>query len=66
MSKFQLTINLEIEQLDDRGFPMGRGALQVRDTVQLGALGFLDLAAVLGRFNELAEVIKTEQTEAGS
>ncbi|HWB37867.1 MAG TPA: hypothetical protein VHA75_17765 [Rugosimonospora sp.] len=61
MSKFQLIVNLEIEQLDDRGYPMGRGGLQVRDVIQLGDLGFLELATVLGRFNDLAGVIKEEQ-----
>jgi hypothetical protein len=61
VSKFKLNVNLEIEQLDDRGYPLGRGGLQVRDTVELGDLGFLELAAVLGRFHDLAEVIKTEQ-----
>lgn len=56
---FQLAVTLEVRQLED-GRWTGREGLQVREQVELPALGFLEIAALLGQFHELAERIKAQ------
>ena len=57
-----LNLNLSIHQVEDGRF-QGQG-LEIRDHVTLPAMGFLEVAQVLGRFHELAETIKKEHVDA--
>lgn len=52
---YRLEVNLRIAPAD----PMyNRDGLEVRDALVLPPMGFLELAAVLGRFHELAEQLR--------
>lgn len=57
-NQFRMRLDIRIEQLD-RG-----GALQVSEELVLPPLGFLELAAVLGQFHEMAEQIKAAHAAA--
>jgi hypothetical protein len=50
----------EIVQTDDRGGHTGN-QLHVEEQAEIDAASFYEVAAVLGRFHELAETIKAEQ-----
>lgn len=60
MPKYRLTLRLHVEQIDDQGRRFNEG-LSVEDSLDLGQAGFMEIAGVLGRFHELAEVIKKER-----
>lgn len=56
--KFRLTLQLRVEPLDQTGYPNGREGLSVEDRVDLGEAGFMEIAATLGKFHDLAETMK--------
>lgn len=58
--RFQLEVRVEVRQVLPHG-GWTNNALTVQHTVELGTLDFLELAAVLGRFHELGEKIRTER-----
>lgn len=61
-TEFALTLNMGIQQYDGGRF-VGQG-LEVRQHITLPPMGFLELAAVLGRFHDLAEQLKAEHAPA--
>lgn len=58
--KFKLNIRCEIVQLDDHG-SWTSNRLSIQDEIGLDLESFFEVAQVLGRFHELAEVIKKER-----
>ena len=55
MQAFDLTINITIrEKPETAGYSYGN-ALEVRETVTVTATGFMEAAAILGKFHELAK-----------
>lgn len=56
-------------ELNMRMFPFdptyGREGLEVRDIIELPPMGFLELAAVLGQFHELAEQLRAAHAAKG-
>lgn len=58
--RYRLDFNVTIREVDERGSTMNN-ALEVRDTQQLGAMDFLEIAGVLGKFHDLAQTIKKEK-----
>lgn len=61
--KFVLRINVSIQETDERGCWIGN-QLEVRDQTEVKAASFLEVAQVLGRFHDLAQVIKKETEHA--
>lgn len=62
--RFQLEVRIEVREVREYGQWVGNNALSVNHTVQLGTLDFLELAAILGRFHELGEKIKSERSDS--
>lgn len=60
MSKYRLTVRINVQEYHDQGYPMSGSGLNVDETVELGALDFLGIAKVLGRFHDLAQAVKTD------
>jgi hypothetical protein len=60
---FVLRINVSIQQTDQRGSYTGN-CLEINDRTELKAESFLEVAKVLGRFHDLAVVIKKETADA--
>jgi hypothetical protein len=58
--RFQLQLRMEICPLDERGYP-DRSGLSIADNLEISADNFLEIAGVLARFHELAEVIREEE-----
>jgi hypothetical protein len=58
--KYKLRIRCEVQQTDDNGCYYG-GALVVEESAELGAVTFMETAAILGQFHELTEGIKAKQ-----
>ena len=58
---FKLQVRVEIQRCGPNGEYLGsRDQLTVEESVQLQARGFLEVAAVLGRFHDLGERIRNE------
>lgn len=57
--KYRVEINVSVQQTEPY-FTGGR--LEIRESVDLSANGFFELAVILSRFHDLAEVLKAEQT----
>lgn len=55
--KFRLDITVSIQQME----PYQGGRLDVRETLDLSADGFMEVASILHRFHELAERLAEEQ-----
>jgi hypothetical protein len=60
-TKYELQMNVTIREVDERGYAMGQG-LEVRHTLNLGAMDFLRISGVLGKFHDLAQSVQ-EGTE---
>jgi hypothetical protein len=60
--QFRLMLQLTAEEIDERGYPISNSR-QIRDNFVLGAMGSLEMAKVLGRFHELAQVIERERED---
>ena len=61
-SKIVLELQLRAYQTDPEGRRYGSGTgLEIIDRMELAPMGFLEVAAVLGRFHELAETIERER-----
>lgn len=65
ISGYRLRIDVQIEELDDHGGWTG-GRLGVKEETQLDLASFTEVAAVLGRFHDLNQAIKREQTAKDS
>lgn len=66
--QFQLEVSVEVREvstLDGYRQVSNYNRLSVRHTIELGALDFLELAQVLGRFHELGETIRKERKNDG-
>jgi hypothetical protein len=63
VSNYSLSINLGVTELDERGSYLGQG-LRVEEHAVLGSMGFMEIAGLLARFNELTEVIRVERGRA--
>lgn len=61
--RYKLRIRCEISQCDDQGYAFGGPGLTIEETVDLGTVDFLETAAILGRFHDVAENIKANKTE---
>lgn len=61
--EYVLAVNLSMTQQEDGRFH-GQG-LEVREHIVLPAMSFLELAAILGQFHNLAERIKAERAVNG-
>lgn len=57
--RFTLRISVSVQQTDDRGNYTGN-QLEINDRTELKCGSFLAVAKVLGKFHDLAEVIKRE------
>lgn len=55
--KFRLDISVSIRQDE----PYQTGYLEIRETLNLNADGFMEVAGILSRFHELAERLKADQ-----
>lgn len=55
--KFRLDINVSIQQME----PYQGGRLEVRETLDLSADGFMEVCSILYRFHELAEKLAEDQ-----
>lgn len=63
-SRYQLDIELQIREVDDRGYPVNGPGLSIRENLQLRNVeSFMELAGVLSRFHELAKEIEMEDAE---
>lgn len=60
--RYKLRVRCEIQQTDDHGSYMGQG-LTIEETTDLDASSFMEVAAILGRFHDLAKVIEQERTQ---
>lgn len=58
--RFQLDVRVEIREVGEHGEWRGGNQLSVNQTMTLGMLNFLQVAAVLGQFHELGERVKKE------
>lgn len=58
--KYKLRIRCEISQTDDYGNWHGQG-LTVEETAELGTVDFMETAAILGRFHDVAVDIQAKQ-----
>jgi hypothetical protein len=56
MGKFRLDVNVRISQLSDSGAFGGQG-LEIREDLVINANSFLEVAAALGKFDELARAL---------
>lgn len=54
------TLRVSVEITSQGGYYSG-GRLGVQENIELGTLGFIELAQVLGRFHELAQTIEKER-----
>lgn len=61
--RYKLKVRCEIQQTDDNGSYYGQG-LNVEENVDIDAGSFMEVAAVLGRFHDLAEDIKQHRAES--
>lgn len=59
--KYRLRVRCEIQQTDDIGGYYGQG-LNVEEYVDMEVSSFMELAAIIGHFHELSEVIREGQT----
>lgn len=57
---FSLEISLNITAVDEHGRRDHGNSLGIRDSLTITADTFMEVAAVLGRFHELAQVLKRE------
>ena len=53
--KYRVDISISLQQADYHG-----GRLEIRESLDLPAANFFEMAAILGRFHELAESLKKE------
>ena len=56
-NQIEVTINIAIRQ--PPGY--GGGQIEIRENITMCSMGFLEMAAVLAKFHELAESLKKEQ-----
>jgi hypothetical protein len=54
--KFRLDVTVRVSQLSPEGYPTGQG-LEIREDLVINADSFLGVAAVLGKFDELARAL---------
>lgn len=63
--RFRLQINVFVQQLQEYSpgnwQVQGSTGLEVRESFDLNAAGFMELAGILGRFHELKERIEAER-----
>lgn len=57
LPQYELQMNVTIREVDPRGYAMGQG-LEVRHTLSLGAMDFLRISGVLGKFHDLAKSVQ--------
>lgn len=62
---YRLRMDIRIESLDERGYPVSNGGLVIGQNIDFEAESFLEIAHVLGQFHELAESIKSDERAAG-
>ena len=55
---YQLELHATIRQTEGI---FGHGGLEVRETVNLNAASFLELAGILAKFHELAEMLRVKK-----
>lgn len=64
-ARYQLEIRADVRQVDEHGSWRTGNALSVAETVNLGALDFLSICAVLGRLHELVDTMKAKEAAGG-
>lgn len=57
LPEYVLQMNVTIREVDPRGYAVGQG-LEVRHTLALGAMDFLRISGVLGKFHDLAKSVQ--------
>jgi hypothetical protein len=60
-SRFQLQIEMRIEPVDEQGRRNSGESMTFGERAELGAMGFMELAKVIGRFHDLTEAIRHGQ-----
>ncbi len=58
--KYKLHVNIRIDALGPGDTYMGNG-LEIREDFEVNANGFMEVAAILAKFHELAQVIEKER-----
>ena len=60
--QFAISLRLDVHAVDERGHRSGSGdGLTIQDQLTISAESFMEIAAMLGRFHDLAESIKEAQ-----
>lgn len=58
--KYEIRVSVQMVQLDDQGCYLGnQNGLSVMENANLEAADFGQIAAILGRFHDLVELIRT-------
>lgn len=55
---YRLSVNVQIQQLQDGAYYPGAGGLEIREQSDMTADGFFEVAAILGEFHKLTEALK--------
>lgn len=61
--RYALDIRATIREVDDRGNACYPGGLEMHETTQLGAMGFLAMTEVLGQLHKAVRRIKSENED---
>lgn len=67
--RYELQLTMRVVRVNEHGgyyYNNNHDALSVEDKLVVNAAGFLEIAAILGRFHDLAEELKKGKVNDGS
>ncbi len=60
-NRYRMDISVRLAPVEENGYPTG-GQLEIREDVTIEADNFLEVAGILGKFHDLAEVLQKLKT----